>query len=158
MIIIGILLVEAYITRLNRSWKNGCEDLVQIMISIAVAAPILPTIHFVANPWHPFYFTHYLVSQNVQVETGFPSISLLQAAVEKYGLVWVSIALVSFALFQIIMVWIICSAILFIIVDVTVSAFVFTCAVKEMTYDWLQYDMHQSTLVLNFNVLLNVID
>lgn len=120
-------------TRLRRTWNNGCEDLVQIMITLAISAPLLPTIHFLYNPWHPMYLTYHLIAPDQQTRTSEITKITLSSIINKHGIVTTAVSLGTFGAFQILFIWTITSTILFITVNVTISAFVFKSAIGEMT-------------------------
>ncbi|CAL8100290.1 unnamed protein product [Orchesella dallaii] len=118
---------ESYTVRLGRLWKNGCEDWVQLMITLAISAPIIPTLHYLLNPWHPQYITSLLISLEEKEELD------LTIMLYKYGLAMTILLTGTFVMFQIVFIWIVTSTLLFITANVTISAYVLTSTITEMT-------------------------
>ncbi len=103
------------------------------MITLAISAPLFPTIHFFFNPWHPMYLTYHLVSIQEMSTSELVQAGVL-SVIQNYGLVMTILILGTFAVLQIFFIWVIASTILFLTVNVTISAFVFRSAIREMTY------------------------
>lgn len=103
------------------------------MITIAISAPLFPTIHFFFNPLHPMYLTYHLVSIH-EMSTPHLVPSNVYSIIQNYGLILTIIILGTFAVVQMLFIWMIASTILFLTVNVTISALVFRSAIREMTY------------------------
>jgi len=98
------------------------------MITASISAPIIPTLHYLLNPWHPQYITSLLIFHEEDEELD------LTIMMYKYGLALTILLTGSFVMFQIVFIWIVTSTLLFITANVTISAYVLTSAINEMTY------------------------
>lgn len=126
---------EAYAVRLPRSWKNGCEDLIQIFITFSITFPILPIIHFLLTPLQLQFFTSLMVpfANNDEHTTLDYNNTTIPKIFHLYGAVITAVILVPVLIYQIICMWTITFTFLFVTSHVTISAFVFNSAIKQMT-------------------------